>query len=274
MKVQVFNIPYGLKKYISKIWFFEKNGGFPDPDDMMLVAPNGLVRLVIPCYKSFLLKNDEWLQRATEDKMTLIGIHDLPIFVDFHRDHPSAILGVEFSPLGAYRFFHLRQTEIKNRSFLLSDIVDKTILKIEGQIANAGDVNLKVELLMQFLFDFFKESNGDLIFEYCVDKIIHSKGNVSIEQLAIETGYSGRWLNMKFNDRLGLTPKSLCSIFRFHHFYSSMIISEEQVLKSKAFFDFYYDQSHFIKDFKRFTGLTPSRFESINNNFCRLFYIV
>ncbi len=273
MKVQIFNIPYGLKNYISKIWFFEKNSGLPEPDDMMLVAPNGLVRLVIPCYNSFSLKNDEWLQRAKEDKMMLIGIHDLPILVDFERNYPSAMLGIEFSPLGAYRFFHLRQTEIKNRSFLLTDIMDKTILKIEEQIANAGDINLKVKLLMQFLLDFFRESSSDLIFEYCVNKIIYSKGHVSIEQLATETGYSGRWLNMKFNQRLGLTPKNLCSIFRFHHFYSSMIIQDEKILKSKAFFDLYYDQSHFIRDFKRFTGITPTRFESTNNNFCKLFYI-
>lgn len=272
MKVQVFNIPHGLKNYIPKIWFFEKESGFPDPDDRMLVAPNGLVRLVIPCHNSFSLKNDEWLQQAKQNRIMLVGIHDLPIFVDFERSHPSALLGVEFSPVGAYRFFHLRQAEIKNRSFRLSDIMNKTISEIEDQIANASDVNHKVKLLTQFLFKLLRESNDDLIFEYCVSKIIHVRGNISVEQLASETGYSCRWLNMKFNERLGLTQKSLCSIFRFHQFYSSMITHNEKILKSGAFFDFYYDQSHFIKDFKRFTGITPTRFESSNNNFCRLFY--
>lgn len=273
MKVQVLDIPHVLRKYISKISFFENSNDFPDPKDMMLVAPNGLIRLVISCNNSLSLRNDEWLQRAKEDKIMLIGIHDLPIVVDFRRDHPSAILQVEFSPLGAYRFFHFRQAEIKNRSFLISEILDKKIISIEERIANAADIKVKVKLLTQFLLEYFEKCDSDLIFEHCVNRIINTHGNVSVEQLAAETGYSGRWLNVKFNERLGLSPKSLCSIFRFHLFYSAIMIQNEMILKSKAFFEFYYDQSHFIKDFKRFTGLTPGTFESTNNNFCRLFYL-
>ena len=272
MNVRIFSIPHSLKNYITKIWFFEKNKGLPEIDDMMLVAPNGLIRLVIPCESRFSLENNEYLQVATKDKLMLIGINDLPLFVDFKRDEPSAMLEIEFSPLGAYLFFHLRQSEIKNRSFLLTDVLNKNALQIEEQIANAQDVNLKVKLLLQFLFYLFRKSNNDLIFEYCVNKIIYSKGNISIQQLANETGYSNRWINMKFDERLGLSPKNLSSIFRFHNYYSAMIKEDERILKSKAFFDFYYDQSHFIKDFKRYTGLTPTQFESRNNNFCRLFY--
>ncbi|RXF71611.1 helix-turn-helix domain-containing protein [Arcticibacter tournemirensis] len=273
MKVKVFNIPHELKNYILKISFFESNSGLPDPNDMMLVAPSGLVRLVIPCNNNLSLRNDEWLQLAKEDKMMLIGIHDLPIVVDFEKGHPSALLQVEFSPLGAYRFFHLRQTEIKNRSFPVSDILDKSAPGIEERIVNTADIDVKIKLLTQFLLYYFEKSDNDLIFEHCVNRIINSHGNVSIEQLATETGYSGRWLNMKFKERLGLNPKSLCSILRFHLFYSAIMIQDEEILKSKAFFDFYYDQAHFIKDFKRFTGFTPGLFESTNNNFCRLFYM-
>ena len=273
MRVQIFDIPSVLKNYVRKIWFFENNRGLPEIDDMMLVAPNGLIRLVIPCKNSFSLRNNEWPQVSREDKMVLIGICDLPLFVDFIKDEPSAMIGVEFSPLGAYHFFHLRQSEIKNHAYLLTDILDKSYLQIEEQIANARDINLKVKLLKQFLYDLFLKNDSDLIFEYCVNKITHSEGNVSIKQLANETGYSSRWLNVKFDERLGISPKSLCSILRFHYFYSAMIKKDERVLKSKTFFDLYYDQSHFIKDFKRFTGLTPTQFVSMNNNFCRLFYV-
>jgi AraC-like DNA-binding protein len=272
MKIQVFGIPHALKNYVTKIWFFEKDKGFPDIDDMMLVAPNGLIRLVIPCQNKFQLKNEEYLHVAKEDKLMLIGFNDIPLFVDFEKNEPLQLLGVEFSPLGAYLFFHIRQSEIKNRFYLLSDILDKNSLQIEEQIANAPNINLKVKLLIQFLLSLFVKSNNDLIFEHCISNIIASRGNISVNELAAKTGYSSRWINMKFDERMGSSPKNLCSIIRFHNFYAPMMTKDEGILKSKAFFDFYYDQSHFIKDFKKFTGLTPTQFERKNNNFCSLFY--
>lgn len=273
MRVQLIDIPYPLKGYIENIWFFESNRSLPATDDRMLVAPNGLIRLVIPCQNRFSIKSKGQPEVAKENEMLLVGICDLPLFVDFKRDEPSAMIGVQFSPLGSYHFFHIRQREIKNHAHMLTDVLGKRARQAEEQIANAGNIDLKVKLLKQFLFDLFVKSKSDLIFEYCVNQITCSKGSISVKRLENETGYSSRWLNRKFDEQLGVSPKNLCSILRFHHFYSAMMKKDERFLASKAFFDFYFDQSHFIKDFKRFTGLTPTQFENINNNFCKLFYI-
>ncbi len=58
MRVQHIDIPYPLKGYIENIWFFESNRSLLETEDRMLVAPNGLIRLVIPCQNRFSIKSN------------------------------------------------------------------------------------------------------------------------------------------------------------------------------------------------------------------------
>jgi methylphosphotriester-DNA--protein-cysteine methyltransferase len=96
----------------------------------------------------------------------------------------------------------------------------------------------------------------DSIFEYCVEKIISSKGKVTVKELEKKTGYSGRWLNMKFNDNLGISPKNLSSIIRFKQYYQSFIIGNEKSFFKNDFYELYYDQSPFYQAFQTLYWIT------------------
>jgi len=95
---------------------------------------------------------------------------------------------------------------------------------------------------------------------------------VSIPELERMTGYSARWINMKFSEKLGASPKNLCSIVRFQQYYKSLKANAELFFLEKEFYNYYYDQAHFIKDFKRFTGYPPFQFERKSNGYDSIFY--
>jgi methylphosphotriester-DNA--protein-cysteine methyltransferase len=133
-------------------------------------------------------------------------------------------------------------------------------------------VQQKISLLQQFLIKQLSLHKEDLIFEYCVKRIISSKGKVAVKELEKKTGYSSRWLNMKFNDHLGISPKNLSSIIRFKQYYQPFINRDEKSFFKNNFYELYYDQSHFIKDFKRFTGSPPTMFKKQTNNFGESYY--
>jgi methylphosphotriester-DNA--protein-cysteine methyltransferase len=116
------------------------------------------------------------------------------------------------------------------------------------------------------------QQNEDPIFDYCVQKIISSKGKMAIKELEKKTGYSSRWLNMKFNDKIGVSLKNLSAIIRFKQYFQAFISGDEKSFFRNDFYELYYDQSHFIKDFKRFTGLAPTRFEKQINDFGESYY--
>lgn len=260
-----------LKGYIEKFWVFESTGRVPT-DDMKLIVPNGMVKLVIPYCNGLSGRRDGYCRLSKTNQLTLIGVSDTPFFVDAEEDAPSGTIGVEFSPLGAYRFFRLKLSELKNQIFLTNEVLNKKVREIEERISVADLVEDKIQLLQGFLLKQFNQTETDQIFEYCVRKIKNTNGRITIKELEKSTGYSSRWLNMKFEEKIGISPKNVCAILRFQFLYQTLINNPDQLFGNKLYYDIYHDQSHFIKEFKRFTGMPPSKFDNQINNFGKIFY--
>jgi methylphosphotriester-DNA--protein-cysteine methyltransferase len=154
---------------------------------------------------------------------------------------------------------------------LLKDIVGNTVKHLEEKLVNTENVAGKVQLVQEFLYQLFIAKESDPVFEYCVQKIRSTHGAITIKQLEKETGYGSRWLNKKFEERLGISPKNFSSISRFRFYYEALLTNASRILTHKEFYDHYYDESHFIREFRRFTGMPPAKLESTVNNFGKLF---
>jgi AraC-like DNA-binding protein len=260
-----------LKNYIEKMWLFESSGKMP-VDDMKLVVPNGNIKLTVSYQNGIVAAMNGKTFASKEHDITLTGLVDVPVILDVDEDVATETIGIEFNPLGAYRFFHFTLHDIQNQICSLSDVLGNMGKRLVEQINNTTSVQQKIVLVQQFLLKQLSLHNEDLIFEYCIEKITASKGRITIKELEKKTGYSSRWLNMKFNDKLGVSPKNLSSIIRFKQCYQALINGHERSFFKKDFYELYYDQSHFIKDFKRFTGLPPAKFEKQTNNFGERYY--
>lgn len=271
MRFQHIEPHYLLKGYVERMWIFESNGRMPS-DDMKLVVPNGHIKLSVSYRNAIVCKSGGWSYSSKENTLDLTGLVDIPIILDTVQDVATGTIGVEFSPQGAYRFFRVRLNDIKNQIYPLKDVLGKIAKELEEQIANIETVEGKVALLQQFLLNQFIKNKEDSIFEYCAANINSSKGKITINELEKKTGYSSRWLNMKFKDNLGVSPKNLSTIIRFKHYYNAVANNDELSFMENEFYDFYYDQSHFMKEFKRFTGLSHTGFRNTTNNFGKLFY--
>jgi len=273
MQIQFHHIEphFLLKNYIKKMWLFESGGKMP-ADDMKLVVPNGNIKLTVSYQNGIVAAMNGKTFASKEHDITLTGLVDVPVILDVDEDVATETIGIEFSPQVAYRFFHFTFHDIQNQIYSLSDVLGKIGKRLTEQINNTTPVQQKIVLLQQFLLKQLSLQHEDLIFEYCIEKITASKGRVTIKELEKKTGYSSRWLNMKFNDKLGISPKNLSTIIRFKQYYQAFINGNEKSFFRNDFYELYYDQSHFIKDFKRFTGLPPTKFEKQTNNFGESYY--
>ena len=260
-----------LKCYIDKIWLFESSGKMP-VDDLKLVVPNGHIKLSIAFRNGIVAAINRKRFISKEQNISLTGLVDVPVILDVDEDVATGTIVVEFNPQGAYRFFRISLNEIKNQIHPLTDVLGTVAKQLEEHISNVESTEGKVALLQQFLLNQFKQQAEDSIFEYCVAKITSLKGKITVKELEKKTGYSSRWLNMKFKDKLGISPKNLSTIIRFNQYYNAVANNNEMDFMQNAFYDHYYDQSHFLKEFKRFTGLSHSGFELTTNNFGKLFY--
>lgn len=101
-----------------------------------------------------------------------------------------------------------------------------------------------------------KVNNGRIIL--AVELIKKYSGNLKITVLAQQLKISQCQLEKCFRRTVGATPKKFASIIRFRKVLS--IAHKERSLTQLGLEAGFFDQAHFIKDFKSFTGLTPERY--------------
>ena len=87
-----------------------------------------------------------------------------------------------------------------------------------------------------------------------------SAGSLAIRRLTSELGWSRKHLIAQFRQRIGLPPKLLARILRFNGVVRTLEHADRVHWAALASDCGYYDQAHFIRDFRAFSGTTPSDF--------------
>jgi AraC-like DNA-binding protein len=260
-----------LSPYIAKMYVFESSGRLPALD-RKLIVPNANFKLTLTCRNGIIanIAGNTFLQN--ENELSLTGLIDEPVMLDPAEDAKTGTIIIEFNPLGAYRLFHLSYTEVKNQIVEVADLFGNQLNELKAQLVDAKALNLKLQLLQQFLIQKLGSSAPDPIYDYCINRISGSKGLITVAQLEKETGYTTRWLNKKFSEHLGTGPKNLAEIIRFKQFYEAYSSGlPVQELKDHIY-QYYHDQSHFIRSFKRFTGYTPTDLQNSSNELATKHY--
>lgn len=101
--------------------------------------------------------------------------------------------------------------------------------------------------------------HGKLV-TYLTNNIYACRGNLNIDELTKSTGYSHRYVNDVFKHEMGMSIKKYANILRNQNGIKYVIENREDDIYSNLH---YYDQAHFIHDFKQFTTFTPNRFKKM-----------
>ncbi|MHA7839329.1 MAG: helix-turn-helix domain-containing protein, partial [bacterium] len=107
--------------------------------------------------------------------------------------------------------------------------------------------------------------------EAIVRDIATARGNVSVSELARRHGLSTRAMRREFLEVVGIPPKHYAKIVQMNAVVGALQADDPQTLSSLAMEHGYFDQSHFIRDFKRLVGSSPSAFLRSRSAFLRTF---
>ncbi|MBZ5753550.1 AraC family transcriptional regulator [Metabacillus rhizolycopersici] len=165
--------------------------------------------------------------------------------------------GFRFIPNQDTRKFNYSMKEIIDGDILLADLFTLDHHAVERMINEKKfyeRINLFKELIGNNLFT---DCSSQRIISYAVNKIYSSKGNININNLATELGYSSRYLRKQFEDRVGLSPKLFSQITRYQYSLHMLLNNNSvwDVIKENG----YYDQAHLINEFKKFGNITPNQ---------------
>lgn len=150
---------------------------------------------------------------------------------------------------------------MENTAVPLEKLFGKDGQEIEQKILNANTALERINLIEPFLFNLLTDTKTvDHIVKSTVETILTANGQLSIDELSRQTNINRRQLVRKFTSAIGLSPKQLSKTIRLQATLKILQNKKFTSLTTLAYESEYYDQAHFIKDFKEFTGLTPKEF--------------
>jgi AraC-like DNA-binding protein len=119
----------------------------------------------------------------------------------------------------------------------------------------------RIEVLNRFLISQIKQhhSSDHRVMDYALGLIVHSKGAISIAALCEKVHLTERTLERRFKEYVGMTPKLFARICQFQSSLKQFQTNTYQNFSDIAFANAYADQSHFIRSFKQFAGLSPNQ---------------
>jgi AraC-like DNA-binding protein len=163
---------------------------------------------------------------------------------------------VKLKPCEAALFFKEPIQNFSEVSISLYDFLPgKVVLGVEEQLMKDSNNHQKISTIENFLLSLFSNNRSNNLIKTAVQKIVLSNGTIKIKELASLLNISLDAFEKQFRKTAGTSPKQFSSIVRL----TSLInrVYNNQSLAEIAYDYGYFDQSHFIKDFKMFTGKTP-----------------
>lgn len=178
---------------------------------------------------------------------------------------------MRFLPGGISSFIKTPVNELCGKAVDLNCLLGKSGAIFEERILNAQTIEERLILLQNFLFQkMFNLQRFDCLIEDFVRKITSFYGNYSIEKFSDESKISARQLRRRFLHSVGISPKRFSRIVRFQNALCLIKLNKINNLTTLVYKSNYFDQSHFIRDFKEFTGSSPKSYLTKTHKFTDL----
>lgn len=171
---------------------------------------------------------------------------------EFQLNKDIDYMGVRLKPSIFYLLFNIESDKIMDNQIQFSNIEKEISI---NKILDLKNTNERIEYLKHYLLKKTKEQK-EIPFMKIVEKIYENPNEQSVTDIAKKFGYNERNLYRVFKKNFGVSPKVLLNILRLH-LCLTLILENKMNLIDIALSCGFYDQSHFIKEIKRYTGISP-----------------
>jgi AraC-like DNA-binding protein len=252
MIYRVYDFPWQLKSYVRYFWSIDhkEDGGIRKT---IKIFADRFPRLIFQNLDGHVITEDE--QGAALPESFLSGI--ITKQTSYMVTGSYAHFGVSFYPHAIKAIFGIDAYEMTDS---LPDLINFCPGQMISRLQEATTHDLRVGIISEFLLSRLIRQK-----DACakINPIIHSgyNYNTPISQILSNHKITERSLERHFKNIIGITPKKYLRILRFEKVVEMLNAPMETNLSEFAYNFNYADQSHFNKEFKDFSGFTPSDFQ-------------
>ena len=261
MVFQAHQPSFPLDQFIENLIYFE---GLTAPHNLDRFLPDGNTEIIIDLtdHPQYIYDNESLQEIQMCRYAWVSGVRTRPITIPSGTG--SRMLVVAFKRGKASAFYPFPMNELTDTVVEADVIFGWKFYELREQLLAASSIERMVQLVEQFLLhqagSAIEEEISTRCIAYAVSSIIHRPSLQCLHQLSDEIGYSQKHFIHLFQQHIGVSPKQYLKIMRFQKAICAIENNEFIPWSRIALESGYYDQAHFIQDFKYFSGFTPSEY--------------
>ncbi|WP_237244372.1 MULTISPECIES: AraC family transcriptional regulator [Sorangium] len=263
MRFVTYAPPPPLGRFVGRLWYYAA----PElPDLLERVLPSGAMSLLIN------LAEDElrWYDAAAPARchrlsgIAVCGAHAEHFAIDTAEQR--AIVGAELTPGGALPFFGPATEELSGTHVSLDALWGREAALVRERVLEARTPDDKLRALEAALAARLvrprgsSDRAGDPAVDFALAAFADPSRAYTVADVTGQLGMTSKRFIRTFTEQVGLTPKRYCRVRRFQQAIAAIERGERVSWAGVAAACGYYDQAHFIHDFRAFAGLTPTEY--------------
>lgn len=219
-----------------------------------------IVPLVISFADDFRIAFDGEPTAADAQPSFAAGLH--PGYVSIDSNGRAACIQIDFTPLGARRFFGIPMSELASRMVAMDDLGDRLLAELTDRLGELRTWPERLLLATDFVERRLERAAPDRESAHAYGAILRTHGAIRIGEIAGALGWSRKRLSAHFRDTVGMTPKTFARVVRFNRAAAVASASEDPDWAGLAVECGYSDQAHLTRDFVEFAGTAPARWRA------------
>jgi AraC-like DNA-binding protein len=247
-----------LAEFVNLLWLYE---GYTQPHAKERVLPTGEMQIVINLQedRSWIYDRDDTDSCQTFRGPLVSGAHSQYQVISTAAQ--ASIIGVHFRPGGAFPFLRRPAGELRDTSVSLEALWGREANDLSEQLIAAATHQDRFEILERVLLrELARGCDPHAAVRFALGQFTAAPHMTTIASVTEQIGLSPKRFIQVFRDETGFTPKVFCRIRRFQQALGRMEGRKSVAWAEVALDCGYFDQAHFIHDFRAFSGINPSTY--------------
>jgi AraC-like DNA-binding protein len=247
-----------LDQFVEKFWYCH---GYTAAHSMDRMMPDGSVGLIVNLHENAcrVYDRNDHSRCLRSSGITAVGPSTEYFVIDTAEQY--SVMGVRFHPGGAFPFLGPPPSELHGRHVSLEDLWGSAAADLRIQVLEAATPEARFRVLENGLLARGRRTlDMHPAIRFALRRFHAAPGAATVAQVTDSIGISPRRFVQVFREQVGLNPKLYCRVRRFHRVLSTVAAGGPVEWTGVALDAGYFDQAHFIHDFRSFSGINPSAY--------------
>lgn len=243
---------HALRPYISRYWCWDAEPELPT------MLPGTGAELMFHYARPIYIQQKNGTSHSLPRSVLLSPRGGRSLLV---ADEPAGFVSVRFRSGALRHFCRMPPGELIDQQLSATDLWGPDGRQVETQVCAAGRLTERIRLIENFLLAQLQrcqQSSHGWLDDAFHQLYYHQSG--SLDQAVARSGVSIRQFQKIFTQYAGVSPKYFQRVARMEVIVRKLLLTQNRRYLDLALDSGFYDQAHFIKDFRNFTGATPSHF--------------